>query len=231
MSGRWRTLWRGAVTAAAIASPFATHILVATGTGLPLALALAAAQWSLCLGILSRTWTGRSIGVAGAAVLSGLALAAGLVTYRASLRIPAEIGLLVVSGLSHTAINAMLFLVFASTLRPGRVPLVVQMGRILDPNFHPAIERYAVMVTKAWCVFFVAQIGGSALLLTLAPVAVWSFFVNVLDLPLVAAMFVAEDLARRMMFPRHPHVGLVAVARHMRQGGWATMRDAFMSRA
>ena len=213
---------------AAVASPFATHILVATGVGLPIALALAAAQWSLGLGIISRTWTGRSIGAAGAAVLAGSAMAAGLLTYRASLRIPAEIGLLTVSGVSHVAINAMLLLVFASTLRPGRVPLVVQMGRILDPNFHPAIERYAVQVTKAWCVFFATQIAGSAILLAWAPIAVWSLFVNVLDLPLVGAMFVAEDLARRVLFPRHPHVGLVAVARHMRRGGWATMRNAFM---
>lgn len=221
---------RGAVTAAAIASPLATHILVATGIGLPWALALAAAQWVVALGLISRTWRGRSVGVAGAVLLAVLAMAAGTLTYRASLRIPAEIGLLTVSGVSHAAINAMLFLVFASTLRPGRIPLVVQMGRILDPNFNPGIERYAVAVTKAWCVFFLAQIAGSAVLLAMAPRAAWSLFVNVLDLPLVAAMFVAEDLVRRLLFSRHPHVGLIAVGRHMRGGGWATMRDAFMGR-
>ena len=55
-----------------ITSPFATHVLVATGAGLPLAIGLAAAQWSLALVALVRVWVGRGLGRG-----AGLAVAAG----------------------------------------------------------------------------------------------------------------------------------------------------------
>ncbi len=218
---------RGVLVTAAIASPFATHALVATGVGLPVALALAVAQWSLALGALLRSWSGRRFGWATLAALATVAVLGGLTAYQAGSRMPAEAGLLAVSGLSHLAINSLLLALFAGTLLPGRTPLVVAMGRRLDPCFNPMLARYARAVTWAWCGFFTGQIAGSALLLGLAPVALWSLFVNVLDLPLVAAMFAAEDLVRRLRFPGHPHVSLPDLVRAVRRGeGW---RDAGLS--
>ncbi len=226
-TGILRRVARGVLAAAAVASPFATHLLVATGVGLPVALALAVAQWCLALGALVRSWSGRRFGRAALGVLAAVAALGGMVAYQAAARIPAEAGLLVVSGVSHLAINSLLLALFAGTLLPGRTPLVVAMGRRLDPHFNPALARYARGVTWAWCGFFAGQIAGSALLLALAPVPVWSLFVNVLDLPLVAAMFVAEDLVRRMRFPDHPHVSLPDLVRAVRRGeGW---RGAFAS--
>ena len=207
--------------AAAVLSPFATHVLVATGAGLPLAIGLAAAQWSLALVALVRVWVGRGLGRGAliAAVLGAGAVGAG--AYRAAESIPAEAGLLAVSGVTHVAINAMLLGVFAATLAPGRTPLVVAMGRRLDPHFTPAIARYARGVTWVWCSFFAGQIIVSGLLLAVAPRTVWSFFVNILDLPLVAAVFVIEDRVRRWRFPGHPHVSLRSLAGAMRAaGGW-----------
>ena len=46
-------------------------------------------------------------------------------------------------------------------------------------------------------VFFATMAIVSSLLFFLAPLAVWSAFVNFLTLPLVALMFVAEFLVRR----------------------------------
>jgi uncharacterized membrane protein len=57
-------------------------------------------------------------------------------------------------------------------------------------------------VTVAWCCFFVAQLLGSALLFLFAPLAAWSLFVNVLNVPLVGAMFTAEFVYRQW---RHAH--------------------------
>ena len=206
---------------AAILSPFATHVLVATGAGLPLAIGLAAAQWTLALAALGRVWIGRGLGrVALVAAVLG-AGAVGVGAYRAAGSIPAEAGLLAVSGVTHAAINAMLLAVFAVTLMPGRTPLVVAMGRRLDPHFTPAIAHYARAVTWVWCGFFAGQIILSGLLLAAAPLTVWSFFVNILDLPLVAAVFVIEDRVRRWRFPGHPHVSLRSLAGAMRAaGGW-----------
>lgn len=217
-TGILRRIGRWVLAAAAVASPFATHLLVATGAGLPVALALAAAQWCLAVGALVRSWSGRRFGWA---ALGAVAAAVSALAYWAAARIPAEAGLLAVSGASHLAINSLLLALFGGTLLPGRTPLVVAMGRRLDPNFNPALARYARGVTWAWCGFFAGQIAGSALLLATAPVAAWSLFVNVLDLPLVAAMFVAEDLVRRMRFPDHPHVSLPDLVRAVRRGeGW-----------
>ena len=218
---------RVALGVAAVLSPFATHILIATGAGLPLAIGLAAAQWVLALAALGRAWVGRGpgfklgrrLGRGALAVALSLAAAAGLGAYRAAGSIPAEAGLLAVSGITHAAINGMLLALFAATLAPGRTPLVVAMGRRLDPHFTPAIARYACAVTWAWVAFFAGQIVVSGLLLVMAPRTAWSFFVNILDLPLVAAMFVIEDLVRRWRFPGHPHVSLRSLAAALRAGG------------
>lgn len=209
------------LVAAAVASPFATHLLVATGVGLPAALALTVTQWCLALAALLRSWRGRRFGRTTLAALAAVAGLGGLTAYQAASRIPVEAGLLAVSGLSHLAINSLLLALFAGTLLPGRTPLVVAMGRRLDPHFNPALARYARAVTWAWCGFFAGQVAGSGLLLALAPVAAWSLFINVLDLPLVAAMFIAEDLVRRARFPGHPHVALLDLVRAVRRGeGW-----------
>ncbi len=217
-NGTLRHVGRGALAVAAVTSPFATHLLVATGVGLPVALALASAQWCLALGALVRSWSGRR-GRAALWALGAAAAACATAAYWVGARIPAEAGLLAVSGVSHLAINSLLLALFGRTLLPGRTPLVVAMGRRFDPNFTPALARYARRVTWAWCGFFAGQIAGSALLLALAPVEAWSLLVNILDLPLVAAMFVVEDLVRRMRFPGHPHVSLPELVRAVRQGG------------
>ena len=95
------------------------------------------------------------------------------------------------------------------------------MGRRIDPNFNATLARYARGVTWAWCGFFAGQIATSALLLTCAPVSLWSLFVNILDLPLVAAMFIGEDLVRHMRYPNHSHVSLADLVRAVRRGeGW-----------
>ncbi len=206
---------------AAVLSPFATHVLVATGAGLPIAIGLAAAQWVLAVSALGgaalgRAWIGRGLGWLGVAAIAAVA---GIAATRAARSIPAEAGLLAVSGITHAAINGMLLAVFAATLAPGRTPLVVAMGRRLDPYFTPAIARYARGVTWAWVGFFAGQIVISGLLLVLAPRTVWSFFVNILDLPLVAAVFVIEDRVRRWRFPGHPHVSLRSLAVALRAGG------------
>ena len=214
-----RRLGRGTLVAAAALSPFATHILVATGVGLPIALALATAQWCLALSALLRLCSGRRFGPAALVALAGLAACCGALVYQSTRHLSTETGLLALSGVSHLAINTVLLALFGSTLLPGRTPLVVAIGRRVDPNFTPALARYARQVTWAWCAFFVAQIAGSALLLGWAPRAAWSLFINILDMPLLASMFVAESVVRRMRFPAHPHVTLSTLMRDLRRSG------------
>jgi len=103
--------------------------------------------------------------------------------------------------LPHLAIYLLLLAWFASSLLPGREPLVTFMARHVHDVMPPALVAYTRRVTVAWCVFFLAMAVTSVALFAWAPVGVWSAFVNLLNLPLVAAMFVAEYLWRMI---RHP---------------------------
>ena len=75
-------------------------------------------------------------------------------------------------------------------------------------------------LTTAWCVFFIAQLVVSALLLAFASLEAWSLFVNLLNLPLVAAMFVGDYLFRVLRYRRYPHASIAqsveAFAKHLR---------------
>jgi uncharacterized membrane protein len=98
-----------------------------------------------------------------------------------------------------------LLITFARTLFKGRKPLCVHFAEMINHGaLHPAHERYAQKVTVAWVVFFATIIITSTLLFFLAPLVIWSFFVNFLTLPLVALMFIFEFLVRRRVLVELP---------------------------
>ena len=114
-----------------------------------------------------------------------------------------KLGLVTASAAMHWTIYSSLLLTFALTLRPGHEPLVSAMTRRLHGRLSDEIVAYTRSVTIAWCGFFSVQLVTSILLFCLAPLVVWSFFVNILDIPLVAAMFTAEYMVRIRCL-RHP---------------------------
>jgi uncharacterized membrane protein len=117
-----------------------------------------------------------------------------------------KLSFVTVSALTHWAIYSTLFLTFALTLRPGCEPLICAMARRLQGPISAPLARYTRRVTIAWSGFFLAQLITSMALFVFAPLVVWSFFVNILDLPLVAAMFAAEYAVRLRALrdpPRH----------------------------
>lgn len=128
------------------------------------------------------------------------------------------IPLLLASGISHAVIFASLAIWFVTSLaRPGG-DVVTTLARNIDPGWTPAIAGYTRAVTVAWGGFFAAMVIVSGALCAFASREAWSFFVNVLDLPLVALMFLVESLVRRRRFPGRRHVGLRDVLAAMRPG-------------
>ena len=111
-------------------------------------------------------------------------------------------------SLLHAAVYTLLFWLFARTLRAGREAIVTRVARRVHGTLPPVIEGYTRRVTIAWCVFFAAQLAVSALLCAFAPWQAWSFFTAVLNLPLVALMFVAEYGYRTVRYPDHPRVAI-----------------------
>ncbi len=117
-----------------------------------------------------------------------------------------KLGFVAASAAGHWGIYGSLLLTFGLTLRPGHEPLITAMARKLHGQIPEELARYTRRVTIAWCGFFVTQLAISITLFCFAPLVVWSFFVNVLDIPLVAAMFAAEYAVRLRSLrdpPRH----------------------------
>ena len=119
-----------------------------------------------------------------------------------------RIGLQAVNGLSHATLNLFLFWLFGHTLLPGREPLIAQISRKVNGQLYPEVVNYTRYVTIAWCLYAAAQVLISLLLYLFASLEAWSFFVNILNLPLLISMFVVEKAYRTIRFPDHPKTSI-----------------------
>jgi uncharacterized membrane protein len=120
-----------------------------------------------------------------------------------------RIGLLAVNGLSHATLNLFLLWFFGRTLLAGREPLISQISRRINGELKSGVVAYTRHVTIAWCIYFVLQVIISLSLYLFSPLAAWSFFINVLNLPLLILMFVAEKTYRTLRFPDHPNTSIL----------------------
>ena len=118
-------------------------------------------------------------------------------------------GLAAAYGVPHAAAYVFLLWYFGRTLRRGTEPLVTRLARRVHGTMPPSMVTYTRRVTIAWCVFFAAQLAASALLLLFSSLDRWSLVVNVLNFPLVAAMFVAEYAYRSVRHRDFPHASLL----------------------
>lgn len=110
------------------------------------------------------------------------------------------LGFVAAYGLPHAAAYLILLWYFGRSLRRGYEPVITRLARTVRGALSPELERYTHRLTAAWCMFFAAQVALSAILLAAAPLETWSFFVNVLNAPLVVAMFVADFAYRSFRF-------------------------------
>ncbi len=211
MLRRLAPVGRRAALVAAVMSPVASHMALATGRGMAVALSLAALQAAAVGVVLWSALAGRVrlLAVLAPAVLT-MALAAGVSR-------SAVDGLLAAAGLSHAMLNFGLLALFAASLLAGRTPLVTRLARRLNPAFHPGMEGYTRAVTLVWCLFFAGQLAASIILLLLAPGS-WQWFVTVLSLPLAVMMALAEYGVRRWRFRREAHTPLLTMIRGVRSG-------------
>jgi len=122
-------------------------------------------------------------------------------------------------------IAATLFLLFARTLLPGRTPLVTCFARAIEGRLPPEVEAYTRTVTVAWCWFFLFVVVESALLAAFAPVAVWSFVVNLLNYGLALGLFAAEYHVRVARFPGRPHRGFLGFLRQLASLGHGVLAN------
>ncbi len=117
-------------------------------------------------------------------------------------------GLAAAYGIPHAAAYLMLLWFFGRTLVRGKEPLISRLARRVHGTLPPAMQTYTRRLTFAWCWFFGAQVAVSLLLFAFAPLETWSAFVNLLNLPLLALMFVVEYAYRVTRHRNFPHASL-----------------------
>lgn len=148
----------------------------------------------------------------------GLTLAGLAVTLLGFWRAPAT-----TLALIPAVVNLLLARMFQMTLAAGQEPLITRIARLArqEPHGLPAELRvYTRRLTAAWALFFLALALSSVLLAWLAtPKTVW-LFANTLNMLLMAAFFIVENLYRRHRLRAYPHTPLHRLLATLLQHGW-----------
>jgi uncharacterized membrane protein len=98
------------------------------------------------------------------------------------------------------AMNGVLLLGFAATLRRGSVPMIERFARLQVAELTPPQQAWCRHWTVIWCAFFVLN-GATALLLALvAPLAWWTLYNGLLAYALIGILLLTEWLLRRRRF-------------------------------
>ena len=153
----------------------------------------------------------RSVG--GRLMLALLALAVGvaLLLWRTLGASPA-----LIYPVPYLTVYLFLLWFFGRTLKAERKPLVTLLAAHVHGEIPADITRYTRQVTWAWCIFFAAMALTSILLFVFEPLPIWSVFNNLLNLPLVVAMYLGEYAWRLRRFPDFPHASIATVFRAFR---------------
>jgi uncharacterized membrane protein len=191
--------WKALIVAACVAYQYLVHVSV---IGAPDGAIRVALLWLplavLAVWILARARS-KTLWLAALAV-------AGVAVYLAEHQ--ERLGLAAVSGIPHAMAYAFLLWWFGRTLAAGREPMVSRFARRVHGALPPDMERFTRNLTIVWCVFFAAQLAVSALLFALAPLELWSAFVNLLNLPLLALMFAGQLVYRNVRHPGFPRASI-----------------------
>jgi len=178
------------------AAPLLIHASIATGRWTFVIVAIPLLQL-LIVGIGAMTRRPESIKwlVAAAALFGSVALGAH----------EAGLSLVAMPGIPHALAYSALLVTFGASLLPGREALLTRLATAIHGPLPEELIAHTRRVTWAWCFFFAGQLLVSLMLFIFAPLEMWSFFVNVLNLPLVVAMFGVEYGYRLFRFRDYPH--------------------------
>lgn len=198
------------VLGAIVSFPLVLHVLV-LGHQLAFALALMAAVYLLALAPLFMQGA-KKHPAATLGILAPLLALAAVIAWRLD-----KAALLY---LPPVAINLWFAILFGTSLRRGSIPLITRIARIERGTLEPELAAHARRLTAIWAGLFLGMATESFALAVFAPLALWSWFVNVWNYVFVAALFVGEYLYRRVRYARYRHASPLALLRLMRGGGW-----------
>ena len=109
----------------------------------------------------------------------------------------------------RVVIHAVLAVVFALTLRPGRESLITALARRVHGGWlSPAMEVYSRKVTVAWAGYFALMAIASLLLFVFAPFDDWAVFANLVTPATLVLLFVGEYALRYRLHPEFERASL-----------------------
>ncbi len=106
-----------------------------------------------------------------------------------------------------------LCLLFARTLRSGRVPLITRLSTLVHGPLSALLTRYTRRVTQVWALLFGGLAAISVALFVRGPLPLWAFYANVLTPILMVAVFLGEYCIRRVVIPPDQCAGFLEVVR------------------
>jgi uncharacterized membrane protein len=115
--------------------------------------------------------------------------------------------------LEDSGLYGLLGVTFARSLLPGHTAVCTHLADKVQGPLAPREVRYTRQVTAAWAIFFFAVVTLSILLYWLAPLRIWSIYMNFCVLPAVIGMFMVENLVRRWVLPQDRRAGVLATMR------------------
>jgi uncharacterized membrane protein len=118
-------------------------------------------------------------------------------------------------------VNLAMLAIFATTLLPGREPLITKFHRLtIGPDMDSAVAVYTRRLTWIWVFFFAGMALEATVLAVFAPLAVWSLFVNFLNYVFVIVLLVSEYFYRVMRYPHQSHPSLTQFLRSLVRSHW-----------
>jgi len=113
-------------------------------------------------------------------------------------------------------IPAALFILFASSLKAGQVPLVTRIAKAMhEGEFPDDLVVYTRHVTQLWCVICAALFFSAVLFAAFASPALWSLMTNVIHYVVLGAAFIVEYAYRRVRYRHHEHFGPIQYLRRL----------------
>lgn len=206
-TGRWLAL----LIALALGYDLIAHLFTTTSQPTALGAAVSTAPWALLALVVTWRSAHRLLALGGCAVLVGLAWASWPWLERNTAWM---------YYVQHVVMFLALGAAFGVSLRPGQEALCTRLARVVEGTLSPQAEAYSRSVTVAWALFCAAILIASTLLFFFAPRSAWSIFANLLTLPLVGTMFVAESLVRVRVCPELGHGGALRDAVRSVQAYW-----------
>lgn len=102
--------------------------------------------------------------------------------------------------LSPVWINLGLLVIFGASLRKDQIPMIERFARMIEPDLSPQKREHCRKWTWFWCAFFVLNGGIATSTAIIGSRRFWAMYNGGIAYGLMALMFAAEWIERRLKF-------------------------------